>query len=180
MKTMKKWIGILCVLCGLAAQPAVAAPMGWYQMDLAWRDGSFSGRIFHDSASPYGITQVQGTLTDLAQVTAITDVWNASHAEPAPWVFLDNAAGGDIDNYNAGFYLNLVDLGAGLGLDINLDNGLYDWSNDFAWYTPDQLEASPLLSWSIAPAAQVPVPGTLALLGLGLIGAAAARRRAGA
>jgi hypothetical protein len=176
---MFKKMALLGALCGLWIQGASAAPLGWYELDLTWRDGSFSGQMFYDEASPYRVLQVNGTLTDLAQTTQITDVWNVSHGTPAdPWVSFTNAHGSDPDDYDAAFYLHLRDLGATLAVDTAMDNSLYDWSHDFAYYLPGQLDQSPLLSWTITPAASdVPEPASIGLLVAGLAAAAAGRRK---
>jgi hypothetical protein len=68
-----------------------------------------------------------------------------------------------------------VDLGTTLGIDTSLDNGLYDWSSDFAFYP--QLDDSPLQAWRITPPAAVPEPTTAALLAMGLLARLGAGRR---
>lgn len=172
---MKKQLLLLCALLATVLQSASAAPVGWYNLSETWRDGYFSGQFYYDSASPYKITQVKGSLTDLAQTTAITTVWNVVNGAPEPWVFLANGSAADPHQYDAGFYINLIDLGAALAIDMSADNGLYDFSSDFAFYTPDRLDDSPLISWSITQA--VPEPASIALFGLGLLGCMAGRRR---
>lgn len=169
----------LCALAGALSQAANAAPIGWYDVGLTWRDGSFSGQFFYDSSSPYKITQVNGSLTDTAHTVNITDVWNVSHDDPEPWVMLNNASAADPDGYDTGFYLNLVDLPDALSLDTSQDNGLYDWSSDFAYFNNpgEQLNDSPLTAWHITPVQQVPEPASLALIGLGLLGQAVARKK---
>jgi hypothetical protein len=176
---MFKKLALFCALAGMWIHTAAAAPIGWYQLDLGWRDGTFSGQMFYDGSSPYRVLDIKGTLIDTAQTTSITHVWNLSHAEPGqPWINFTNAQGSDPDDYDAAFYLHLLDLGSSLAVDTTMDNSLYDWSQDFAYYFPEQLDQSPLISWSIAPVANdVPEPGSIGLLAAGLVAAAAARRR---
>ena len=176
---MIKKLALFCALAGLWIQTAAAAPIGWYQMELQWRDGTFNGKIFYDSDSPFRVTQVDGILTDIAQTTPITHVWNLSHeAASEPWIAFTNAQGSDPDDYDASFYLHLLDMGASLAVDTSMDNSLYDWSQDWAYYFPEQLDQSPLLSWAISPAVNaVPEPAGIGLLVAGLAAAAAARRR---
>ncbi|SFV11208.1 PEP-CTERM sorting domain-containing protein [Pseudoduganella namucuonensis] len=173
---MKKFYMLCVVLLGLFSQSAMAAPVGWYQLNASWRDGQFSGQFHYDSASPYRITEITGTLVDLAQATVINKVWNLENAQPESWVFVNNTNPADPGGHDAGFYLNLVDLGATLTLDTAAGNGLFDWSGDFAYYNPSQLDDSPLLSFSIVDANAVPVPGTAALMVAGLLGMLSSRR----
>lgn len=180
---MKKFL-MMAATAGLLWQSAAASPVGWYSLTATWRDGSFAGRFYYDSASPFQVTQVQGTLTDLAQTTAIGTVWNTGNPDPSPWAFLTNAAPGAPDEYDAGFYLNVVDQGSRLSLDVLADNGLYDWSHDYAYFNEDRLGGSPLRGFSIVMqerAAAAPEPGSLPLLGLGALAMtvrAGRRRRA--
>jgi hypothetical protein len=172
---MKKFYA-LCALGALAlslfSPSALAAHMGWYQLDATWRDGQFSGRFYYDEASPYRVTQINGTLVDLAQTTTINKVWNLENAQPEPWVFLANTNPADMGGHDAGFYLTLLDLGATLAVDTSVSNGLFDWSND-AFYSPAQLDDSPLQSFAINA---IPVPGTALLLALGLLAMRPSRR----
>jgi hypothetical protein len=156
------------LLCTLS-QAAWAAPIGWYEFDATWRDGRFTGQFYYDSASPYQVTAVDGTLVDIARTTAINKVWNLENSQPEPWVFLANTNPAELGGHDAGFYLTLVDLGASLTLDTSGANGLFDWSND-AYYNPGQLDDSPLLSFHIAPAGEVPEPATAMLLLSGIAG----------
>lgn len=176
---MFKKFALFCALAGLWIHTVAAAPIGWYQMELQWRDGSFTGKMFYDSSSPYRVTQIDGILRDIAQTTPITHVWNISHQElPAPALSFNNTRGDAIDDYDAAFYLHLLDLGATLVVDTAMDNSLYDWSNDWAFYTPEQLDQSPLIGWSISPlGGEVPEPAGLGLLAVGCAAAVAARRR---
>lgn len=171
---MKKKILLALALLGAVMQSASAAPTGWYSLSETWRDGSFTGKFHYDGAAPERVTHITGVLTDLAQSTAIHTVWSGEKPPGATWTFVHNALPGIPDAYDAGFYLNLVDLGATLALDTSADNGLYDWSGEFAWFVPEQLNGSPLLSYAIAP---VPEPDALAMISLALVGGACARRR---
>ncbi len=175
---MFKKMALFCALAGCWIQGAAAAPIGWYELELTWRDGQFSGQMFYDSSSPYLITRIDGTLADTAQTTRIAHAWNVSHAAlPSPWLAFTNAQDSDIDDYDAAFYLHLLDLGATLAVDTGMENSLHDWSQD-AYFTPEQLDQSPLLSWTIRPAAnEVPEPAGIGLLAAGFVAAAAARRR---
>lgn len=180
---MKKHLCLAALLSSLWLQSAYAAVDGWYQLSAAWRDGSFTGQFYYDSTSPFQVTQISGTLSDLAQITAINSVWNTGYPDASASVFVTNAAAGQPDVYDAGFYLNVVNQGGHLSLNVLADNGLYDWSRD-ALYTPAQLDDSPLRGFSISPAplqpvSAVPEPDNLIMLGLGLaVCAAMARRRA--
>lgn len=183
---MKKYLLMLAALPVLLLQSAAAAPVGWYNLSATWRDGSFTGRFYYDSASPFLVTGVNGMLTDSAQTTAIHTVWNTLNPDSGPWAFLTNATAGEPDLYDAGFYLNVVDQGGNLSLDVLADNGLYDWSRDFSYFTEDRLNGSPLRSFSIAQVEvpvtvppSVPEPGSLGLMGLGLLGCVASRMRRG-
>lgn len=177
---MFKKLALFCALAGLWIHTAAAAPIGWYQMELEWRDGSFSGQFFYDSSSPDRVTQIDGILTNTAQTTAITHVWNLSH-EQLPedsWLNFTNALGSAIDDYDASFYLNLLDLGASLAVDMTLDNSMYDWSDLEAYALLGQIDQSPLVSWTISPAGgEVPEPAGVGLLAAGALAAVAARRR---
>jgi MYXO-CTERM domain-containing protein len=176
---MKKHLMLLCALFCLLLQSAQAAPIGWYELEATWRDGQFTGRFYYDDTVPYKITRVDGILTDLAQTTAITDVWNLTHDLDAPQAgaFLSNADPAIPDSQDAGFYLYLKDLGAALAVDTTQDNYLTDWSHDFAYYDDAHLYTSPLLSWRIGAVSEVPEPGSFALAAVGLLAAWGARRR---
>lgn len=170
---MKKLYTLFALALTLFSQSALAAHIGWYQLDATWRDGQFNGQFYYDSSSPYGITQIAGTLVDLAQTTTINKVWNLENAQPESWVFLANTNPSVLGEQDAGFYLTLVDLGDTLSLDTTGANGLFDWSND-AFYTPAQLDDSPLQSFAINA---IPVPGTALLVAAGLLAMRPARRR---
>lgn len=176
---MKTLYAMCLLMLGLCSQAATAAPVGWYELDATWRDGQFSGRFYYDGASPYRITEVDGTLVDIAQTTAIDRVWNLDNAQPEAWIYLSNTNPADLGGHDAGFYLYLLDLGSTLGLDTSVSNGLYDWSSDFAFYNPGQLDDSPLLSYRIAEAgvADVPLPGTALLCLAGGLAMLPRRRR---
>lgn len=177
---MIKKIALFCAFAGLWIHTAAAAPIGWYQMELEWRDGRFSGQIFYDSSAPYRVTQIDGILTDIAQTTAITHVWNLSHEQQPDesWLNFTNAQGSAIDDYDASFYLNLFELGASLAVDMTKDNSLYDWSDLEAFELFGQIDQSPLLAWNITPAGgEVPEPAGVGLLAAGALAAVAARRR---
>ena len=179
--TMALKLKALGTMLALAAQTAIAAPIGWYDVALNWRDGAFSGQILYDGSSPFQVLEINGSLTTTAQVTAIRDVWNVSHGQPVseefPLNFTNRSDPSDSDNYNASFYLELADLGSELAViaDPGSAFGLYDWSN------PDmdneaQLSNSPLLSWRIAQVNQVPEPSTMLLVLFGLSICALQRR----
>lgn len=173
---MKKLSILFAVMLGLFSQSALAAHIGWYQLDATWRDGQFSGQFYYDSASPYRITEVKGTLVDLAQTTTINRAWNLENAAVESWNFLGNTNLADMGGQDAGFYLTLVDLGATLTLDTSASNGLFDWSND-AFYNPAQLDDSPLREFSINA---IPLPGTGLLVMAGLLAMGSLRRRGAA
>jgi len=71
---MKKKILLASALLGLLLQSAGASPIGWYSLSETWRDGSFTGRFYYDGTTD-PVKQITGTLTDIAQATAITTVW---------------------------------------------------------------------------------------------------------
>lgn len=174
---MKKYLALLGTLLALLSPVSHAAPIGWYELSATWNGGQFNGRFHYDSASPYQVTQVEGLLADTFQTTQITTVWNlANGAAPDEPLFLHNSKPAAEFGYDAGFYLALVDLGATLGIDTGADNSLYDWS-DFPAFELGELNGVALTGWEITPAGEVPEPGSLAVLGLGLLGCFAARRR---
>lgn len=164
---MKKFYMLCALVSVVFAQAAAAAPIGWYDLQATWRDGTFDGRLHYDGAAPGRITAVRGTLVDLVQTAAIDRISYLDYDAPAPWAFLSNTNPRDPGGHDAGFYLALVDLGTALTLDLSGPNGLYDWSSD-AHYNPAQLDDSPLLSFSLVRAGVVPEPGNVILLLAGL------------
>lgn len=174
---MKKTLLLACALLGLCNQSAFAAPVGWYDLTQTWRNGSYQGRFYYDGSAAVPVTQIAGILTDIAQTTTIGTVWNGEVPAGESWVYVNNALPGDPDTYDAGFYLHLVDLGHTLTLDTSADNGLYDWSGDFAYFTTEQQNGSPLVSFAITPETAVQEPATLALLSAGLLLCVSRRRR---
>lgn len=174
---MNKTIVMLSALLGLHMQSAGAAATGWYTLNETWRDGRFAGRFYYDDTASEPVIQVSGTLTDIAQSSVIGTVWAGEKPAGASWSYVNNALPADLDTYNAGFYLNLVRSGTSLALNTAADNGLYDWSGDFAYFTPEQLNGSPLLAYSIAPLAAVPEPSTTTMLSAGLLLCLLTRRR---
>ncbi|MDK6076044.1 PEP-CTERM sorting domain-containing protein [Massilia varians] len=175
---MKKKFFVLCALLGLSLQAAIAAPIGWYELNQTWRDGSFYGKFHYDGTASERITQITGFLTTTAQTSAITTVWSGEKPPGATWSYITNGQAGDLENYDAGFFLDLVDQGATLTLDLSGgNNGLFDWSNDYAYFTPEQLNDSPLLAFSIGPAAVVPEPSAFSIMAAGLSLCVLVRRR---
>lgn len=173
---MKKLHMLFAMVLYMLAQSAWAAPIGWYDLKATWRDGTFDGQFYYDSSASTHVTAVQGTLVDLVRTVAIDRVWNLGQDEPQPWIFLSNTNPADPGGHDAGFYLTLVDLGTSLTLDLAGMNGLYDWS-DWDLYNPGQLDDSPLLSFSIVQANEVPEPASALLLLGGLAGLLALRRQ---
>lgn len=173
---MKRSLQVLGLVIGMACSSAFAAPVGWYELSAAWRDGTFDGKFYYDDAVQPRITRIDGILTDIAQSTAITTVWTQPIELPQTGIFVSNTPGpGGL--HDAGFYLNLLDLGSTLTLDFNADNGLHDFSQDYAFYTPEQLAGSPLTGFTINAVHAVPEPGVLALLAVGGACALVRRRR---
>jgi ABC-type uncharacterized transport system YnjBCD permease subunit len=179
---LKKFLAA-SVLLAMTAPAAMAAPASWYDVDLTWRDGAFTGRMLYDGSTPSQVLQVDGTLTTTAQTTSVTDVWQISQSvavsDEFPLSFTNWNDPADPLNYNAAFYLVLADLGTSLGLVVTPGSalGLYDWSND-ALFDENHLSNSPLLSWSISPVAAVPEPTTWMTMLAGLAGLGMLRRRA--
>lgn len=167
----------LAAVAFLACATASAMPTGMYNLSLTWRDGNFTGQIHYDDAVAQKITQVHGTLVDTAQTTSIDTVWNVVNGYPyANWAFLDDANPVGTNNYDAGFYVTIKDLGTSLAIDTSQPNGLYDWSQNAAFYSSDKLYDSPLISSSITAVNAVPEPKSLALIGLGLLSLASLHR----
>lgn len=164
-----KNILLCCALLGMFVQTAVAAPAGWYTLQQAWRDGSFTGSFYYDGSQAEPIVDITGTLVTLAQSSTITSVWTGEKPPGATWSYITNGAPGELEQYDAGFFLHLVDAGQALTLDMAADNGLYDWSADYAYFWPEQLNGSPLLSYAIDAVSPVPEPSTVLLLGAGLL-----------
>lgn len=172
---MNKLHMLFALACCMFAPSTWAAPIGWYDYNATWRDGTFSGQFYYDSTAPERVTAVTGTLVNLAQTTSIDKISAYDYDVLAPWVFLSNTNLADMGGQDAGFYLTLLDLGASLTLDLTAANGLFDWSSD-ALYNPGQLDDSPLLSFSIVQANAVPEPGTALLLLSGIAGMFRLRR----
>jgi hypothetical protein len=176
---MKKYLMPFAAALCLFSQSVLAAPTGLYDFTATWADGQFSGQFQYDSAAPFHITSIKGTLVDALQSTSIDKITNPDLGDPdaAPASFFSNTRPelAEFAGHDAGFYLTLQDLGASLTLDLAGANGLFDWSGvDETRYISD----SALVSFSInqANAADVPEPATALLLFSGMAGMLARRR----
>lgn len=171
---MKKLIALSALCCAFFQPTASAAPVGWYNFSATWSAGSFNGQFYYDDTVASKVTQVSGDVIHTGRTFSIAGI-----AFDGDQTFAHNSNPlADPVFYDAGFYLNVLDLGATLGLDLLKDSGLYDWGNDLAFYPA--LDQSPLQNWSISqvvPPSAVPEPGSVALIALGLVAAAAGRRR---
>lgn len=166
---MKKTLLLLWALVA-CMQPAQAALRGWYDLDITWQAGQFHGQFYFDEAVPGNVAQVSGTVHHIGRSFAVDSVLFATDPDQT---FVHNSNPLEIVGYDAGFYLNVLRQGTTLTLDLSKDSGLYDWSNDLAYYPA--LDQSALLSWNIAQ--PVPEPATAAMLLLGLATLGAMKRR---
>ncbi|QOY92721.1 PEP-CTERM sorting domain-containing protein [Massilia sp. UMI-21] len=168
---MKKLHMLFALALAVLSQSVWAAPIGWYDYQATWRDGTFKGQFYYDSSAAARITAVKGTLVDLVQTTSIDKNAYLDYDEIAAWNFLSNTNPADMGGHDAGFYLTLLDLGATLTVDAAGLNGLYDWSS-----ASQYIDDSPLLSFTLGQANAVPEPGSTVLLLAGMAGLFSLRR----
>lgn len=163
------------LLSGLLTPSAQAVPMGWYTLSATWDDGQFNGKFLYDGSQPNRIASVSGTLSDTLRTTAINQVFAPEDPLLESWVFFANTNPDlllDV-SHDAGFFLTVRDLGASLTLDLSGQNELYDFPGNISAV----ISGSALRTFSIAPSAAVPEPGSMALLLTGLLAGVLTWRR---